>query len=81
LALTTNGVRLSEMAPQLRKAGVDRINISLDTLQRKRFKDLTGRDRLHDVLAGIRQAKAVGFSPVNINTPFFSNLISQNVKC
>ena len=68
LALTTNGVKLSQMASELKEAGVDRINISLDTLQRQRFRELTGKDWLPKVLTGIRRAAAAGFSPVKINT-------------
>ena len=48
-------------------AGLDRINISLDTLDRKRFESLTRRDNLKQVLHGIETAKSVGFDPVKIN--------------
>ena len=67
LALTTNGIHLEKMARALKKAGVMRVNVSLDTLQRDRFEAITGRDRLADVQAGIRQAEAAGFFPVKIN--------------
>jgi GTP 3',8-cyclase len=67
LSLTTNGVHLPKMARSLKKAGVKRVNVSLDTLQRNRFETITGRDRLDDVLEGIRQADAAGFYPVKIN--------------
>ncbi len=67
LSLTTNGLRLPSMAAALRDAGLDRVNISLDTLQRGRFIELTRRDRLADTLAGIEAARAVGFSPVKLN--------------
>ncbi len=67
LALTTNGVHLAKMALPLKAAGVDRVNVSLDTLQRKRFEAITGWDRLHDVQAGIREAEAARFYPVKIN--------------
>lgn len=67
LALTTNGVQLEKMARPLKEAGVKRVNVSLDTLQRDRFEAITGRDGLDDVQAGIRQAEAVGFFPVKIN--------------
>jgi GTP 3',8-cyclase len=67
LALTTNGARLAEMAGELAAAGLERINISLDTLQRDRFIALTRRDELDHVLAGIDAAVAAGLSPVKIN--------------
>jgi GTP 3',8-cyclase len=56
------------MAPALAAAGLDRINVSLDTLDRDRFKQLTHRDRLPDVLAGLKAAKDAGLTPVKINT-------------
>jgi cyclic pyranopterin phosphate synthase len=68
IALTTNGLRLPEMAQDLADAGLGRVNISLDTLRRDRFKELTFRDRFDDVLAGIDAAKAAGLLPVKINS-------------
>lgn len=67
LALTTNGVHLAHTARSLKKAGVKRVNVSLDTLRRDRFEAITGRDKLDDVQAGIRHAEAAGFFPVKIN--------------
>ena len=67
LSMTTNGVTLPLMAEKLRAAGLNRINISLDSLDRDRFKDLTRRDNLQQVLEGIEAAKAAGFDPVKIN--------------
>jgi len=68
LSLTTNGVSLTRSAGDLVDAGLDRINVSLDTLERERFAQLTRRDRLPDVLAGIAAAAAAGMSPLKINT-------------
>jgi GTP 3',8-cyclase len=68
LALTTNGATLRLIAAELRSAGLDRINISLDTLNRERFIEMTRRDELHRVLDGIEAAKEAGFAPVKINT-------------
>ncbi len=68
VSLTTNAVGLARMAPALAEAGLDRINVSLDTLDRDRFKQLTYRDRLPDVLAGLKAAKDAGLNPVKINT-------------
>ncbi|MBI3180239.1 MAG: GTP 3',8-cyclase MoaA [Deltaproteobacteria bacterium] len=67
LALTTNGVRLAEMAAAVRAAGVERLNISLDTLDRERFRALSRRDNLGEVLAGIEAALAVGYARIKIN--------------
>lgn len=67
LSLTTNALRLPALAAPLRDAGLARTNISIDTLQRSRFIELTRRDRLADTLAGIEAARAVGFSPIKLN--------------
>ncbi|MEA3348951.1 MAG: GTP 3',8-cyclase MoaA [Pseudomonadota bacterium] len=67
ISLTTNGVLLEKLAEPLRAAGLRRINISLDTLDPKRFKKITGRDYYDRVRAGIDTALAVGFDPVKVN--------------
>ena len=67
ISLTTNGIRLADMAPDLKAAGLKRINISLDTLDRKRFAQLTFRDRFDDVIAGIEAAQSSGLLPVKVN--------------
>ena len=68
LAITTNGSQLPSLAPALRDAGVKRLNISLDSLKRDRFAELTRRDRLDQVLAGIEAARAVGFKRIKLNS-------------
>ncbi|TXH44638.1 MAG: GTP 3',8-cyclase MoaA [Actinobacteria bacterium] len=68
VSLTTNGLRLPGLAAHLADAGLERVNISLDTLDRATFKRLTRRDRLVDTLAGVAAAKAAGLLPVKINT-------------
>lgn len=68
VSLTTNGLRLPSLAAPLADAGLRRVNISLDTMDRERFRTLTLRDRLVDTLAGIAAAKAAGLDPVKINT-------------
>ena len=68
LSMTTNGVALAKFANDLAKAGLKRINISLDTLDWERFKRLTFRDRYDDVIEGIAEAKSVGLAPIKINT-------------
>jgi cyclic pyranopterin phosphate synthase len=67
ISLTTNGIGLDRLAPALRAAGLDRVNVSLDTLDPARFADLTRRDRHADVLAGLAGAAAAGLTPVKIN--------------
>lgn len=67
ISLTTNGIRLPSLAAPLADAGLERVNISLDTLKRDRFLAITRRDRLVDVLAGVAAAKAAGLAPVKIN--------------
>lgn len=67
LALTTNGATLRNVAGELRAAGLDRINVSLDSLQPDRFLAITRRDELANVLEGIVEAKRAGFDPVKVN--------------
>ncbi len=68
LSMTTNGLALAKLAKPLVDAGLERINISLDTLDRERFKTLTFRDRIHDVFAGIDAAREAGLKPLKINS-------------
>ncbi|MET8122677.1 GTP 3',8-cyclase MoaA [Micromonospora sp. NPDC005189] len=68
VSLTTNGIGLDRLAPALRSAGLDRVNVSLDTLDPARFTQLTRRPRLDAVLAGLAGAAAAGLSPVKINS-------------
>lgn len=67
LAMTTNGLLLADHAASLREAGLMRINVSLDTVDRDRFRDITRRDGLDEVFAGIAAARRARF-PVKINT-------------
>ncbi|MET7821676.1 GTP 3',8-cyclase MoaA [Micromonospora zamorensis] len=68
ISLTTNGIGLDRLAPALSAAGLDRVNVSLDTLDADRFTRLTRRPRLDAVLAGLAGAAAAGLSPVKINS-------------
>ena len=72
LTLTTNGVRLAEFAPGLAAAGVRRVNVSLDSLDRATFARITRGDMLEQVLAGIAAARAVGLK-IKINTVALKN--------
>ncbi|MFI6822921.1 GTP 3',8-cyclase MoaA [Micromonospora sp. NPDC050187] len=67
ISLTTNGIGLDRVAPALVAAGLDRVNVSLDTLDADRFVRLTRRPRLADVLAGLAGAAAAGLRPVKVN--------------
>ncbi|AEH44016.1 molybdenum cofactor biosynthesis protein A [Thermodesulfatator indicus DSM 15286] len=67
LALTTNGILFASMALDLKKAGLKRVNISLDAITPQKYKEICGIDALNQVLAGIEKALEVGFSPVKIN--------------
>ncbi len=68
LVVTTNGSQLSKQAAMLKKAGVKRINISVDSLQADRFKTITRTGDLNKVLAGIDHAIATGFDGIKLNT-------------
>jgi cyclic pyranopterin phosphate synthase len=67
ICLTTNGVMLAEMAPALFEAGLSHLNVSLDTLRPLRYRRITGRDNLREVLAGLEKAQDLGFFPLKIN--------------
>lgn len=67
IALTTNGLGLRHQAARLAAAGLDRVNVSLDTVDAARFAAITRRDRLPDVLAGLDAAAAAGLHPVKVN--------------
>lgn len=67
IALTTNGVGLGRRADALAAAGLDRVNVSLDTVDAERFSAITRRDRLNDVLDGLAAAAAAGLRPVKVN--------------
>jgi cyclic pyranopterin phosphate synthase len=67
IAMTTNGLGLDRLAGPLAEAGLDRVNVSLDTIDREAFQRLTRRDRLDDVVAGLRAAADAGLLPVKVN--------------
>lgn len=79
LAMTTNGVSLPLYAEELRKAGLSRVNISLDSLQSDRFATLTRRDDLARVLEGIDAALAAGFDPVKVNVVVMKGINDDEV--
>jgi len=67
ISMTTNGILLKNLAPLLKTAGLDRVNISLDTLRKDRFKKICGKDALDDVWAGIEEAIKYNLNPVKLN--------------
>jgi len=67
LSITTNALGLSRQAAALKAAGLDRVNVSLDTLRADTFHEITRRDRIKDVLDGLAAARAEGLGPVKVN--------------
>ncbi|MGW4965744.1 GTP 3',8-cyclase MoaA [Nonomuraea sp. NPDC004186] len=74
VSLTTNGIGLARLAEPLAAAGLDRVNVSLDTLDRDTFKRLAHRDRHADVIAGLAAADAAGLRPVKVNAVLMRDL-------
>jgi len=79
IALTTNGVLLGDQAEALYRAGLRRLNIHLDTLDRERFRQITRRDDLDKVLAGIERCRELGFGPIKINAVGVKGLVEPDV--
>ena len=80
LCLTTNGTALSRMAGPLKEAGVDRLNISLDTLRPDRFAHMTRVGKLEDVLSGLEAAKAAGFTGTKLNVVLISGFNGDEIS-
>ncbi len=79
ISLTTNGTRLKDIAYDLKAAGLTRVNISLDTLNRDRYAKITGRDLLPDVLEGLKAALDAGLTPVKLNVVLLPGLNDEEV--
>jgi GTP 3',8-cyclase len=79
LALTTNGVLLRELAGPLYEAGLRRLNVHVDTLDRGRFEQITRRDDLGRVLEGLNEAKRLGFGPIKINAVAVKDLTEPDI--
>ena len=79
LALTTNGVLLAAQAQDLYDAGLRRINIHLDTLDRERFFKITRRDQLDKVLEGIEACRRIGYGPIKINAVAVRDLVEPDI--
>ncbi|MBZ5581780.1 MAG: GTP 3',8-cyclase MoaA [Acidobacteriia bacterium] len=79
LALTTNGVLLPELAAPLYEAGLRRLNVHLDTLDRERFLRITRRDDLGRVLLGLEAAKRVGYARIKLNAVAVKDLVEPDI--
>lgn len=79
LAMTTNGVLLTQHAKALYDAGLRRLNVHLDTLDPDRFRHITRRDDFHRVLEGIELARSLGFGPIKINAVAVKNLVESDI--
>ncbi len=79
LSMTTNGILLSKFARQLNQAGLNRINISLDTLRKERFKSITRLGEIGEVFSGIEEALRVGLIPVKINVVMMSDFNEDEI--
>lgn len=80
LSLTTNGILLKEYARDLKRAGLKRINVSLDSLTKERFFQITRRDEYERVWNGIEEALRVGFSPIKINMVAIKGLNDDEIE-
>ncbi len=79
ITLTTNGVLLEQSAEELKTAGLNRVNVSVDSLDRGRYKFITGCDLLEDVKKGIRRSMEIGLTPVKINTVVLRGINEQDI--
>lgn len=80
LAMTTNGILLKKYAWELKSAGLKRVNISLDTLDEKKYSYITRGGKLKDVLDGIEAAKKVGLAPIKINTVLIGGFNEDEIE-
>lgn len=80
LAMTTNGVLLKKFAGPLKEAGLNRVNISLDTLDPKKYTEITRGGKLTDVFEGIEEAKRVGLTPIKINTVLIGGFNDDEIE-
>lgn len=80
LSLTTNGIRLADMAEDLKKAGINRVNVSMDTLDPEKYRAITRGGDIHRVLEGIRKAEEAGLYPVKINVVPMPGLTDDEIR-
>ena len=81
LSLTTNGSYLYELAKPLKDAGVDRINLSLDTLDPVKFKQITRTGEICDVMNGLKAATLAGFEQIKINVVLMGGINTDEIEC
>ncbi|MBP7552570.1 MAG: radical SAM protein [Spirochaetes bacterium] len=79
ISITTNGVLLADYAEILKKSGLDRVNISLDTLDRNIYKQITGFDMIDKIFEGINLAKKHNLTPIKINTVFLKGINDNEI--
>ena len=80
ISMTTNGILLDKYAKDLKNAGLDRVNVSLDTLNRKTYEKITKKDYLEDAKKGILKAVEVGLYPVKINMVIMKDINTDEIK-
>jgi cyclic pyranopterin phosphate synthase len=80
ISMTTNGINLQSLAVELKKAGLARVNISLDTLRKERFRTITGYDGLAEVWAGIEAALGAGLQPVKLNVILLKGINDDEIE-
>ncbi|MCX7884242.1 MAG: GTP 3',8-cyclase MoaA [Caloramator sp.] len=80
IGITTNGILLKDMAKDLKKCGLKRVNISLDTLKEEKFKKITRKGNLKNVLEAIEECLRIGLSPVKINTVLIRGLNDDEIE-
>lgn len=80
LAMTTNGLLLSKLAYDLKEAGLNRVNISIDSLDEKKYSKITRGSKLTDVLKGIEVSKKVGLTPIKLNTVLIKNFTENEIN-
>ena len=80
IAMTTNGILLKRFAKDLKRAGLNRVNLSLDTLDHEKYKEITRGGDIKDFFAGIEEAKRVGLTPIKINTVLIGGFNDSEIK-
>lgn len=80
LAMTTNGILLKQYAKELQQAGLNRLNLSIDSLEEGRYKEITGGGSLQAVMEGIEEAKKVGLHPIKVNTVLIKGFNDHEIR-
>lgn len=80
ISLTTNGVLLYSLAQELYNAGIRRINVSIDTLERRKYRKFTGRDYFHKVWKGIERVEELGFRPIKLNVVVMRGINDNEIQ-